>query len=431
MTPAGRLSRADALAYAAGSLGSGVFSTVPTVLLLYFCTETLGIASGVAALLITTPKLWSIVWDPFVGAWSDRTATRFGRRRPFLVVGVAGIALAFVAVFSPPPLGPAGLIAWTGASYFALATVYSLFAVPYVALPAEICADDAERARLVAWRMVVVMVGVLAGAGLAPILVERLGGGRAGYAAMSVAIAIACATAMSGPILMMRGRDRSAAPANGEPRPPLARQLAEALRSRRFRCLIGAYIAQLTGVGAFSASVPYLVTKAWGRSEGDIGVAMIAMMGATAFAVPLWAALGRRFGEARALALAAVVFAAVALAIGIVAARVADWPLVLALFVLAGLPFAGLQVLPYTLVAHLVHAEAGEAGAEGVFTGVWTATEKLGLALGPGVTGLALAVLGGEAARLAPFVMVGPGALALASLPLLALAGAQKKVAIA
>ncbi|MFN3523791.1 MAG: MFS transporter [Phenylobacterium sp.] len=424
-----RLSRAQVLAYSAGSLGTGVFSTVPTVLLLYFCTETLGIASGAAALLITAPKLWSIVWDPFVGAWSDRTRSRFGRRRPFLLAGLLGVVVAFVAVFSPPPLAPAALIAWTGLSYFALATVYSLFAVPYAALPAEIAGDEAERARLVSWRMVVVMAGVLAGAGLAPILVERLGGGRAGYAAMSVVIALLCGAAMLGPVAMMRGRDRNAAA--GVDAPGLPRQLAEALRSRRFRYLIGAYVAQLTGVGAFSASVPYLVTHAWGRGEGDIGVAMAAMLGTTAFAVPLWTAAGRRLGEGRALALAAVVFAGVAFLVGMLAAGGASWPLVLGAFVLAGLPFAGLQVLPYTLVAHLVHAEAGEAGAEGVFTGVWTATEKLGLAFGPGVVGLALAALHGEAARLAPFVMIGPGALALGSLPFLALAGAQKKVAIA
>ena len=107
------LRRADLLAYAAGSFGTGVFSTVPTVLLLFFCTEVLGIAASWAAALVFAPKVWAIVWDPFVGAWSDRTSGRFGRRRPFLLAGALGVALAFVAVFTPPPLSTAGLLAWT------------------------------------------------------------------------------------------------------------------------------------------------------------------------------------------------------------------------------------------------------------------------------------------------------------------------------
>lgn len=429
MPASGRLSRANVLAYAAGSFGTGVFSTVPTVLLLYFCTEILDIAPAWAAVLVVAPKLWSIVWDPFVGAWSDRTVTSLGRRRPFLIAGTVGVAVSFVAVFSPPSLEPAGLLIWTSVSYFALATLYSLFAVPYVALPAQLGQQPEERARLVTWRMAVVMIGVLAGAGVAPMIVEAAGGGRGGYAVMSVVIAVACAAAMAGPILMLRGRDPVAARREGSA-PALRSQLATALRHRRFRLLIAAYLAQLTATGAVSAAMPYLVTKALGRSEGDIGVAMIAMLGATTLAVPLWAVVGRRWGESRALAGAAALFAVVATGVGAASLAGWSWSSALVLFAIAGLPLGGMQVLPFTLVAHLVHAEAGEGGDEGVFTGVWTATEKLGLALGPSLTGLALVVAANEVRGLALFVIVGPGLLALASLPFLARAGADRETKI-
>lgn len=420
------LSRANVLAYAMGSFGTGVFSTVPTVLLLYFCTEILDIAPAWAAVLVVAPKLWSIVWDPFVGAWSDRTVTCLGRRRPFLIAGMVGVAVSFVAVFSPPRLDAGGLLIWTGVSYFALATLYSLFAVPYVALPAQIGHQPEERARLVAWRMVVVMIGVLVGAGAAPLLVAAAGGGRGGYAVMSLIIAGACAVAMTGPILMLRGRDSASVRREG-PNPRLWHQLAKALGHGRFRLLIAVYLVQLSGTAALSASIPYLVTKALARSEGDIGVAMFAMLGATTLAVPLWALAGRRWGESRALAGAAMLFAVVATGVGVASLAGWSWPVVLALFAIAGLPLGGMQVLPFTLVAHLVHAVAGDAGDEGVFTGVWTAAEKLGLALGPGIIGLALMVAANDVRGLAMFVMVGPGLLAITSLPFLALAGASRE----
>lgn len=418
MTTPARLRGLDILAYAAGSFGTGVFSTVPTVLLLYFCTEVLRIEPGWAAALVIVPKIWAIGWDPFVGAWSDRTVSPWGRRRPFLIVGAIGIAIAFTAVFSPPSLGHAGLRLWVGFSYFGLATLYSLFAVPYVAIPAQLGEDPIQRSRLVAWRMAVAMVGVMAGAGAAPLIVQAAGGGRGGYGIMAPMVASICALAMMGPILMLRGRDPSTAD-RSVAWPSLWRQLARAVRWRSFRLLAGAYLVQLTAVGAISAAIPYLVTKAFGRSEGDIGLAMLAMLGATTISVPVWAWVGRRLGEARALGVAVIAFGGAAGALGWAALAGQPWLSALPLFAAIGLPFAGMQVLPYILMAHLVHAEAGSDGDEGVFTGVWTATEKLGLATGPGLVALTLAATRGDVVGVAMFSAIGPGLLALASLPIL------------
>ena len=75
------------LSYAAGSLGSGLFSTIPGLLLLYYLTDTLAVPAGLAGLAILLPKLWDIATDPIVGAWSDRTRGRWGRRRPLLLAG--------------------------------------------------------------------------------------------------------------------------------------------------------------------------------------------------------------------------------------------------------------------------------------------------------------------------------------------------------
>ncbi|MGB6485961.1 MAG: MFS transporter [Steroidobacteraceae bacterium] len=409
-------------AYAAGSFGTGVFSTVPAILLLYFCTETLHMRAGWAAAVILIPKLWAIAWDPLVGIWSDRTSLRLGRRRPFLITGAIGVAVAFVAVFSPPgSLGEGAMIGWMAVTYFLLATLYSVFAVPYVAIPSEVAAEVDTRARMVAWRMVVAMVGVLAGAGLVPLLVEHAGGGRVGYARMSLAVAGACAIAMLVPVVMMRGRDRPAtgpAPRGGR---AVVGRVMEALAHRNFTALSCAYLLQLTAVGVLSSSTPYLVTIPFGRGEGDIGTAMLGMLGATTLSMPLWAWAGRRYGTARMLVCAIVWFSCGAIAIGALALFHADWTDARLAFALAGIPFAGMQVLPYTIVAHLIHdaARSGQAG-ESSFSGIWTASEKLGLALGPALTGVVMAFARGPlGASVGMLVIVGPTVLCLVSLPLL------------
>lgn len=409
-------------AYAAGSFGTGVFSTVPAILLLYFCTEILHMRAGWAAAVVFVPKVWAIAWDPLVGVWSDGTQTRIGRRRPFLIAGAFGVALTFVAVFSPPVLGEMATVAWMAVTYFLLATVYSLFAVPYVAISSELAIDATARARLVAWRMVVAMLGILAGAGLVPHLVEFAGGGRGGYERMSIAIAAACAVAMLMPVWMLRGRDLPRAGPRRGMRGTALSQLASVLRERAFLYLSGAYVLQLTAVGIISATAPYLVTQAFGRGDGDIGTAMIGMLGATTLTMPAWAWAGRRFGTARMLAFAVVMFGCGAALIGSLALAGAAWTSGRLAFAFTGIPFAGMQVLPYTLVAHLVHETATEATAgESSFTGVWTAAEKLGLAFGPSLTGIVLAVSAGRtSSAVAVLAIAGPAILGLLSLPLLA-----------
>jgi GPH family glycoside/pentoside/hexuronide:cation symporter len=394
------LGRGGIAAYAAGSLGTGVFSTVPTVLLLYFCTEVLTIPAKWATGIVFIPKIWSIVWDPFVGSWSDRTTSRLGRRRPFLVVGMLGVAICFVALFSPPFLGANLLALWMAAAYFALATLYSLFAVPYIGIPAEVGRTAKERSDLVASRMFIAMVGVVLGAGGVPLLVHFFGGGRTGYATTSRWLAVICLAAMSMPLLLLRGRDL---PRTAFTVPFVFCEPMRSFRNLRFRYLSVTLLLQTTAVAVVTSAAPYLVTKCFARGEGSIGVALLAMLTATILSIPVWAFIGRRFGELRMLKLAVAGFAAFSVVLAWLARVNAGWSAALAGFAVLGIPFAGMQVLPFTMVTHLIRAECTTGPpVEGSFTGIWTGMEKLGLALGPTTTGSALWLFGGTGSNLLP-----------------------------
>lgn len=92
------LRRRLCIAYGAGSVGAGIFSTIPGLLLLFYLTDTLAVPAGLAGLAVLVPKLWDIITDPIVGAWSDRTSSRWGRRRPFLLAGALTLPPCFVAL---------------------------------------------------------------------------------------------------------------------------------------------------------------------------------------------------------------------------------------------------------------------------------------------------------------------------------------------
>jgi glycoside/pentoside/hexuronide:cation symporter, GPH family len=320
-----------------------------------------------------------------------------------------------VFLFNVPTLSSGNTIAWVGISYFALATLYSLFAVPYIAIPAQVADDQPALAQLISWRMVLVMIGILGGASGAPMIVDAAGGGRTGYGIMGFTIGALCLVTMSLPLIMLRGRDHAAVPlSDNVPSRSLVTDMMASMANLNFRKLTLAYLAQSIAFGAFSAIVPYAVTKGLGKSDADIGTALGVYLLATMIAVSFWSWLGMKISLRAALKWAACGYGLGALGIGLAILLQLEWSIALTLLAFAGIPFAGLQVLPFTLVGDVIRAEG--TSAEGRFTGIWTAAEKLGLAMGAVLVGQAIdAVQGNMATGIGIFVCVVPLSLCLIS----------------
>ena len=390
LAPSHRLSRPAALAYGGGSLGMGVYSTVPSVLLLYFLTQVLALPVALAPLAVLAPKLVIMVAEPLVGVASDRLRTPWGRRAPFLLAGSLLSAATFVALFSLTrgPSMIATLVA-AGCAYLLASLAFSLFAVPYVAMPTELSDQPAERTRLVGLRMMFVFMGVLLGVSAAPLIVERFGGGAAGYRAMAMIIAAASLASMLGSFMLARRLRSPATPSGGA-----FASLGRALRYRPYVTALAIYVVIMIGFGALSSAGPYFVTFALGGSPKVLAEILGTQM-FTAFATVAPAGwVTNRLGFARTLLLS--------LALGVAGTAVlqaATGPGNLAAAtagaVLLGLATAGVQVAAFALLAD-VSARGAAAGlqAQGLMTGIWTAAEKVALAAGPQVTGLVLA-LGG------------------------------------
>ena len=116
--------------YAMGGLSSGTFGTVPGLLLLPYLTDRLGLAAGIAGLIVFLPKAWDFFMNPIAGRISDRSTSPKGRRRPFVLWGGLALAVAFAAIFAGPTT-PQGLaVAWVLVTFIAGATAYSFFQAP-------------------------------------------------------------------------------------------------------------------------------------------------------------------------------------------------------------------------------------------------------------------------------------------------------------
>ena len=175
------LSAGTRVGYALGSLATGAFGTVPGLLLLPYLTDTLGVAAVVAGLLVLLPKAWDVLINPVAGRISDRTTSRWGARRPYLLGGGLALAVLFAPMFAAPFGTGTDAGIYVALLFLATATAFAFFQVPYVAMPAEMTDGYTERTRLMTWRVAVLAVAILVSGAVAPIVVKAGGGGVAGH----------------------------------------------------------------------------------------------------------------------------------------------------------------------------------------------------------------------------------------------------------
>ncbi|WP_426592036.1 MFS transporter [Cellulomonas sp. McL0617] len=392
----GRLSRRTITSYALGSVATGGFGTLPGLVLAYYLTDTLGVAAGVAGLVVTVPKLWDVVIDPFIGARSDTSAARHGSRRTFLLTGALTLPLLFAAVFATPrALDGAAAATWVVLAFVAAATAFSVFQVPYIALPAEIAPDYASRTRLLAPRIAVLAVAILAFGAGGPLVRDAAGGGRAGYLVMGL---VGGVTIGLGMLAAWSGAPRRARVADGAPVPhargdALRLGMAALREIPAFRRLLGAFLLQALATGAMLAGAQYVATYTLGN-EDAVTFLFVALVAPALLVMPVGTRLARRFGKRRSFMGASILFTFAALSL--VPMRWAPGGWVYASVALAGVAYAGMQLYPLAMLPDVVSVDARERGEDraGVLGGVWTAGETAGLALGPTLVLGTLAVTG-------------------------------------
>ena len=381
--PAARV--AGAGAYGLGAVAIGALSTAPAVLLLYYLTQTLRLPPIWASLILIAPKGLALAWDPLVGRALDSLGDAPQRRLATYLAGLTLAAVGLALALAPPALSPPALAAYVGGAYALHVAGYSVLSISHVAVTAALPMGEGERMRWSAVRTRMILAGVIGGAGLAPLALTALGGGRESYAGLGLGLGLACLGLGAAPLIGARRALSAPTRCSARLRPDAG-----------LTWLLVAYLAITIASGAGSAAVPLWTARWLGRPAGDAGILLLILLVVAAAAVPLWRALATRAGAARALGLAAMAYAAgLFLVTALIGAR--SWPGVAAGFALLGLAYGGLQVLPFSLIVAAIGRQAIAGGpGEGAASGVWAAVEQLGLGAGPALTGVVLAWAGGR-----------------------------------
>ena len=169
------LSRLSKIIYGTGDWGRASFNTLRQIFYAIFLTDVVGLDPRLASLAALISTIWDAVNDPLVGALSDNVRTRWGRRRPFMLIFSIPFALAFVLLWwAPPWQTQIMLMVHVTLAYMVSDTIQTLITVPYLALTPEIAPDYDERTSLTGYRMFFNLCASLVTAVAAPIIVDMV-----------------------------------------------------------------------------------------------------------------------------------------------------------------------------------------------------------------------------------------------------------------
>ncbi|MGH0029654.1 MAG: MFS transporter [Myxococcota bacterium] len=423
--------------YAVPALGSTAPAFLVQFYFLAFATDVLLIAPATVGAILAAGRIWDAVTDPLAGYASDRTRSRWGRRRPWLAVAGPASALAFLALWSPPAAlqSSGALAAWSAVALFLFTAATTGWAIPHQAWGVELSDDADARTRIFGARFAVSLWGAALSFGGMQIVANaadpRRAAGELAWIVALVMVALLCL-----PVWALRERPEF----QGRPMANPLRATGDVLANPLARRLLAIWFITQLGMSSQGVIAPYMSTYVLKRPD-LMGVMPAIFIAPLILSVPLWIHLARRFGRKRVW-LASMLGASVSYA-GLFLPLHDDFGLTAALLACSGF-FTGCggPVGP-TFFADVVDDDARRTGErrEGVYFAAKEFVEKASGATVALAVGLALQAAGfvpnveqGESARLAIRACLGllPGAtLLLGALLLRGLAADDDEVASA
>ena len=387
---AGKLPWGLKLGWGIGALGPAILLNGVAAMALFYMTSILGISPSLAGAIIFVTKILDVLSDPLVGMWSDRSRAPGSRRRPFLIWGALLGGASFAVIFTTPVFASE----WLMAAYVFLALLiytvgYTLFNIPFMAMPAEMTDDYHERSSIHGYRMVFVAIGSFLAANMAPFLAGELGKGAwSSYAVVGVIGGGLAMVAMLVAYLTTKSARYSQA---GAATPPILSELSAVRGNPHFLRLIGVKLCQLTGVQLFQAGILFYLIQVL---ELDFAVLPIIGIASTAMAIiaaPLLVMFSKRYGKRWAYILAGAVYMLQALSWLLAGPGEPLWALIARSMAL-GVAFSGNVVLAMSMLTDIINYDAKLTGVrrEGVYTALYSFVEKFTAALAPLIIGIGL-----------------------------------------
>ena len=370
-----KLSRRTRWIYGSGDIGFSLTSTIIAAYFAIFLTDVVGIAPAVAAGAIFIGRTWDYINDPLVGYISDRTRTRWGRRRPFLLFGALPFGLIFMLMWWIPPIeNPVSLAVYYGILYAVFDTAFTLVTMPYFALTPELTSDYDERTDLTTTRMFFSILGSLVAFTVPLMIVDGFRPENASRVLLMGGIfGLAAALPLFGVFFGTHEREEFMEISQSS----IWKSIKAAWTNRPFMFGLGIYLFTWVAVSIIETILLFYIKYVVEREpQSDLIMATIFVV--AIFTLPIWQWASRRYNKRLAYIVGIAFLAVVLLTMASLNPQV-PLSILLALCALAGIGVAAAHVLTWAILPDAIEYGEWQTGErhEGMFYSLITLAQKI------------------------------------------------------
>lgn len=396
-----KLSLTTKLAYGAGDLGPAITANLLAVFLLIFFTNVAGLKPAIAGSIVMVGKIWDAINDPIIGILSDRTKNKAGRRLPWMIWGAVPFGIFFFLQWIVPNFGgDPDTRQWSLFWYYVIIAVifnsfYTVVNLPYTALTPELTQDYDERTSLNSFRFAFSIGGSILSLILALAIFDQVKEAIAQYLVLGGICAVLSVLPIYWCVLGTRQRVmqtealRLATQEETAPLPYLE-QLKIAFTNRPFLYVIGIYLCSWLAVQNTVAVIPFFVKNWMGMTDKDFTQVVMAVQVTGLVMLFVWSQVSKRVGKK------AVYFMGMSLwiiaEVGLFFLQPGQVELMYFLAVLAGFGVSTAYLIPWSMIPDVIELDELNTGQrrEGIFYGFMVLLQKIGLAVGLFLVGVAL-----------------------------------------
>jgi oligogalacturonide transporter len=367
------------IGYGLGDIYGGGSGVVISFYYLIFLTDVVGISPALAGTVILISKIYDSVTDPFEGLLADRTRTRFGRRRPYLMAGIPLIFLSFIALFYPYTSESAiARFAAVVASYLFFSTVVSIVMLNYNALHAEITLDYNERSSISSVRIFFSTAASIIAALIPLEIVKIFPDVHTGYIVMGVVFGAFFALPFIATVTAVRERPEFQRP----PEPfNWRRSFIDPFKNRTFVYTLAMYLFAFVAIDTVSTIVVYFARYYLQRGD-EVSYINGTLLVSQVVSLPIYLAVSKRTSKVHGYILGLVIWAVAMLFSFLLSPEAASyWVYVFA--VVVGLGTGGIVVMIYAIFPDIPDVDELGSGErrEGIYSALVTFIRKFSSAL--------------------------------------------------
>lgn len=395
-----QLTRGRKAAYGVGDMGGSVIFTIIGFFLAVFLLDVVGLRPAAFGIIFLAAQVWDAITDPIIGVLSDRTRSRWGSKRPWLLFGAVPLGLAYFMHWVVPDLGPTGLFVYYLVIALLLRTAFTIVYIPYGALTPVLTRDYDQRTRLNVYRFSFNLFASLLAVTLHPTLVglggddERLGymisGGVWG---VFIVLVILVTFRFTYELPPEAAASDGATVAGNVGWKSSFKEMWQPLRSRPFLYVAGTYLLAWTCVLLVQTNL-LLYLRYWADAEEHfIGVVLVSQVAIIA-SLGVWARVSDRIGKRGVYVIGAVIWV-IGLSSLFFMPRDVPAPYYFA-SLLIGIGSAVAYLIPWSMLPDVVEHDELRTGVrrEGAFYAMFTLLQKAGPALGIAASSFALEAAG-------------------------------------